>query len=42
MGLPANGADLHGISPYWQEVIIGAVIIVAVSVDELLRKLRLR
>lgn len=42
MGLLANGADLHGISPYWQEVIIGAVIIVAVSVDELLRKLRLR
>jgi len=42
MGLLANGADLHGISPYWQEVIIGAVIIVAVSVDELLRKFRLR
>ncbi len=42
MGLLANGADLHGISPYWQEVIIGSVIIMAVSVDELLRKLRLR
>lgn len=42
MGLLANGADLHGISPYWQEVIIGAVIILAVSVDELLRKFRLR
>jgi len=42
MGLLANGADLHGISPYWQEVIIGAVIIVAVSVDELLRKFRFR
>ncbi|MBM3749317.1 MAG: ABC transporter permease [Acidobacteria bacterium] len=42
MGLLANGADLHGISPYWQEVIIGGVIILAVSVDELLRKFRLR
>ena len=42
MGLLANGADLHGISPYWQEVIIGSVIIMAVSVDELLRKFRLR
>ena len=42
MGLLANGADLHGISPYWQEVIIGAVIIVAVSVDEVLRTFRLR
>ncbi|MBV8816936.1 MAG: ABC transporter permease [Acidobacteriaceae bacterium] len=40
MGLLANGSDLLGTNPYWQQVIIGAVIILAVSVDEL-RKSRL-
>lgn len=40
MGLLANGSDLLGTNPYWQQVIIGAVIILAVSVDEL-RKRRL-
>ncbi|HUO30714.1 MAG TPA: ABC transporter permease [Bryobacteraceae bacterium] len=40
MGLLANGSDLLGISPYLQQAIIGAVIILAVSVDEL-RKRRL-
>lgn len=35
MGLLANGSDLLGTNPYWQQVIIGAVIILAVSVDEL-------
>ncbi|MEZ5398038.1 MAG: ABC transporter permease [Bryobacteraceae bacterium] len=40
MGLLANGSDLLGISPYLQQVIIGAVIIAAVAVDEL-RKRRL-
>ena len=40
MGLLSNGSDLLGISPYWQQAIIGAVIIVAVGVDEL-RKRRL-
>ena len=40
MGLLANGSDLLGINPYWQQVIIGAVIILAVSFDEL-RKRRL-
>ena len=34
MGLLANGSDLLGISPYLQQAIIGAVIILAVSVDE--------
>jgi ribose transport system permease protein len=40
MGLLANGSDLLGISPYLQQAIIGAVIIVAVAIDEL-RKRRL-
>ena len=40
MGLLANGSDLLGISPYLQQAIIGAVIILAVAVDEL-RKRRL-
>lgn len=40
MGLLANGSDLLGISPYLQQVIIGAVIILAVAFDEL-RKRRL-
>lgn len=40
MGLLANGSDLLGTNPYWQQVIIGAVIILAVSFDEL-RKRRL-
>jgi ribose transport system permease protein len=34
MGLLANGSDLLGISPYLQQAIIGAVIIVAVVLDE--------
>ena len=40
MGLLSNGSDLLGISPYWQQAIIGAVIIAAVGFDEL-RKRRL-
>ena len=40
MGLLANGSDLLGISPYLQQAIIGAVIILAVAADEL-RKRRL-
>jgi ribose transport system permease protein len=35
MGLLANGSDLLGISNYVQQVVIGAVIILAVSLDEL-------
>jgi ribose transport system permease protein len=40
MGLLANGSDLLGIQPYVQQAIIGAVIILAVAMDEL-RKRRL-
>jgi ribose transport system permease protein len=38
MGLLSNGSDLLGISPYWQQVIIGAVIILAVTVDEVRKR----
>lgn len=38
MGLLSNGSDLLGTNPYWQQVIIGAVIILAVSVDELRKR----
>lgn len=38
MGLLANGSDLLGISPYLQQAIIGAVIILAVSADELRKR----
>ncbi len=34
MGLLANGSDLLGINPYLQQAIIGAVIILAVALDE--------
>ncbi len=34
MGLLSNGSDLLGINPYWQQVIIGTVIIAAVAFDE--------
>ena len=40
MGLLANGCDLLGISPYIQQAVIGGVIILAVTLDEL-RKRRL-
>ena len=38
MGLLANGSDLLGISPYLQQAIIGAVIILAVSFDEIRKR----
>src|SRR5438874_12407751 len=38
MGLLSNGSDLLGVSPYLQPAIIGAVIILAVSVDELRKR----
>ena len=38
MGLLANGSDLLGISPYLQQAIIGAVIIMAVAIDELRKR----
>ena len=38
MGLLANGSDLLGTNPYWQQVIIGGVIILAVAFDELRKR----
>lgn len=38
MGLLANGSDLLGISPYVQQAVIGAVIILAVLIDELRKR----
>jgi ribose transport system permease protein len=38
MGLLSNGSDLLGISPYLQQALIGAVIILAVFLDELRKK----
>ncbi len=38
MGLLSNGSDLLGISPYLQQALIGAVIILAVFADELRKR----
>lgn len=38
MGLLSNGSDLLGISPYLQQAIIGAVIILAVTFDEIRKR----
>jgi ribose transport system permease protein len=38
MGLLSNGSDLLGISNYVQQVVIGAVIILAVAADELRKR----
>jgi ribose transport system permease protein len=38
MGLLANGSDLLGISPYLQQAIIGGIIILAVTVDQLRKR----
>jgi ribose transport system permease protein len=38
IGLLSNGSDLLGVNPYWQQVIIGAVIIAAVAFDELRKR----
>src|SRR5258708_8721916 len=38
MGLLSNGTDLLGINPHWQRVVIGAAIIIAVSIDMLQRR----
>ncbi len=35
MGLISNGSNLLGVSPFWQQVLIGGVIVLAVAVDEL-------
>ena len=41
MGLLSNGSDLLGVNPYLQQALIGAIIILAVAVDEA-RKRRFR
>jgi ribose transport system permease protein len=38
IGLLSNGSDLLGINPYWQQIIIGGVIILAVGLDELRKR----
>src|SRR5581483_6205777 len=38
IGLLSNGSDLLGINPYWQQVVIGGVIIAAVGLDELRKR----
>jgi ribose transport system permease protein len=38
MGLLSNGADLLNISNYWQQIIIGSVIILAVTLDEVRKR----
>lgn len=38
MGLLSNGSDLLGVNPYWQQVLIGAIIILAVAVDEVRKR----
>jgi ribose transport system permease protein len=38
IGLLSNGSDLLGINPYWQQVMIGAVIILAVALDVLRKR----
>jgi ribose transport system permease protein len=40
MGLISNGGNLLGVSPFWQQVLIGCVIVLAVAVDELRKRRR--
>ncbi len=40
MGLISNGSNLLGISPFWQQVVIGSIIVLAVAVDELRKRRR--
>jgi len=40
MGLISNGSNLLGVSPFWQQVLIGTVIVLAVAVDELRKRRR--
>jgi ribose transport system permease protein len=35
MALISNGLNLLGVNPYWQTIIIGAVLIIAVAADSL-------
>jgi ribose transport system permease protein len=38
MGLISNGSNLLGVSPFWQQVVIGAIIVLAVAVDEVRKR----
>lgn len=38
MGLLSNGCNLPGISPFLQQIIIGSVIVLAVTFDEYQRR----
>ncbi len=40
MGLISNGSNLLGVSPFWQQVLIGSVIVLAVAVDEFRKRRR--
>ncbi len=40
VGLISNGSNLLGVSPFWQQVLIGAVIVAAVAFDELRKRRR--
>jgi ribose transport system permease protein len=40
IGLISNGSNLLGVSPFWQQVLIGAVIVFAVAVDEFRKRRR--
>jgi ribose transport system permease protein len=40
MGLISNGSNLLGVSPFWQQVLIGSVIVMAVAIDELRKRRR--
>jgi len=40
MGLISNGSNLLGVSPFWQQVLIGVVIVLAVAGDELRKRSR--
>lgn len=42
MGLLSNGSDLLGTNPYWQQVVIGAAIILAVTLDEIRKRRAIR
>lgn len=40
MGLISNGSNLLGVSPFWQQVVIGTVIVLAVAADGLRKRRR--
>jgi ribose transport system permease protein len=38
MGLISNGSNLLGVSPFWQQAIIGVIIVLAVAADGLRKR----